>query len=66
MLAEVVRPYTDAETGEAHMAGERVELSGARLAELSGLGFVKAVKGRGYKKRAPARRGGGNGRLRDS
>ncbi len=40
MLADVTYPYRDRETGEVHLAGETVELTAVRFAELSSRGFV--------------------------
>lgn len=44
MLATVIKPYTDRERGEVHLAGESVELTQARAAELSGAGYVSPVE----------------------
>lgn len=41
MLAVVTYPYTDRETGAVRCAGERVEISDERFAELSKAGHVK-------------------------
>ena len=40
MLANVIYPYRDRETGKVHLAGEAVELTAERFAELSPRGFV--------------------------
>lgn len=40
MLASVVKHYTDRESGAVHLAGESVELTQARAAELACAGFV--------------------------
>lgn len=40
MLASVVKPYTDRESGAVYLAGESVELTQARAAELAGAGYV--------------------------
>lgn len=62
MLAEVVRHYTDRIDGAVHLAGERVELTQARAAELGGAGFVRPVGGapaEAAPKARRARKGGG-------
>lgn len=56
MLAEVLRHYTDRIDGAVHLAGERVELTQARAAELGGAGFVRPVGGEPAKAAPKARR----------
>ncbi len=41
MNACVINNYVDRETGELHVAGERVELTAARAAELAAGGYVQ-------------------------
>ena len=43
MKAQVIRAYTDRETGEIHPSNTEVELSEARARELEAGGFVKRV-----------------------
>ena len=43
MIATVTYPYRDRETMEIHRAGDEVELSAERFAELSAGGYVKAL-----------------------
>ncbi len=42
MIATVTYPYRDRETMEIHRAGDEVELSAERFAELSAGGYVEA------------------------
>lgn len=44
MIATVTYPYRDRETLEVHRAGEEVELTAERFAELSSAGYVAAMK----------------------
>lgn len=44
MIATVTYPYRDRETLEVHRAGDEVELSDERFAELSAAGYVDALE----------------------
>lgn len=44
MIATVTYPYRDRETLEVHRAGDEVELSDERFAELSAGGYVDALE----------------------
>ena len=44
MIATVTYPYRDRETYEIHRAGDEVELTPERFAELSAAGYVDAAE----------------------
>lgn len=54
MKAKVLKAYTDRETREVRLAGDEVELTEARLAELSVGGFVEAAQPDAEAAEAPA------------
>lgn len=57
MKANVIKPYIDRETGVLHAAGEAVELTDSRAAELAEGGFVKAEEApKSAAKAAPKRK----------
>lgn len=56
MKAQVIRAYTDRETGDIHPSNTEVELTEARAKELEAGGFVKRVSPTRSTSKTPAKK----------